>query len=645
MKWSAGLDTGRLVQPGTYFELGKDWQHVTDERISDSTLCGWDHICFARLTLAKSLSLDGVDINVPMDVIAKTVEERFPGRWAGEFKVGSRGLRFWDLAADHPNGIMVCEGGCRVFTPHDKPFMSWADIFGRKFVEQFIGDRTKQVRDRVYWDGRSYWFESNPGNWEQESSEQFQQTLRVLGFSNKAPKGRTYSDVDEIMRRIRQENTVAGACPMIYMPVGVSNSPDSGARMLNTRLIVPIRPAAPSSPMNSPWAVGGKAFPFIHEILSNLFVDAADVTNKVEWLNHHEPCIQLATFLHWLKRSYEGGLSLNPSVGQALILVGGVDKGKTLVNRHVIGKLLGGSADGSEALIEGNRFNADVTSSPVLRIDDPETRDRKTRKAFEMRMKKLVANGVSRSERKFSMAFDVPWCVRICMTCNNDAESTKMLPGLTSSNQDKVLLLCCGDRRMKFHPDMSTNEALIAKELPHFGRWLMDWTPPESTKGGSRYGVKAYHHASVLDTIEDQGLVGLFLDVFDRTFHDAPKNQEGKREFKGTALDLYEVLLASCPNAMRPINARALGTVLTVMKNGGRNITKDDRRDSSRRVIWTIPYDLRALNTRESMESKERDFEDGKLDSPVVDHELSAGDVTQPPVQVLREFSESEVTR
>ena len=157
--------------------------------------------------------------------------------------------------------------------------------------------------------------------------------------------------------------------------------------------------------------------------------------------------------------------------------------------------------------------------------------------------------------------------------------------------------------------------------------------------------MKAYHHASVLDTIEDQGLVGLFLDVFDRTFHDAPKNQEGKREFRGTALDLYEVLLASCPNAMRPINARALGTVLTVMKNGGRSISKDDRRDSSRRVLWTIPYDLRELNSRESMDTKEREFESGRLDSPIVDQEMSAGDVTQPPVHVLRELSESEVTQ
>jgi hypothetical protein len=431
---------------------------------------------------------------------------------------------------------------------------------------------------------------------------------------------------------------------MIYMPVGIVPNPDTGARMLNTRLIVPIRPAAPSSPMNSSWAEGGKAFPFIHEILSNLFVNTSDVDNKEKWLNNHEPCIQLATLLHWLKRSYEGGLSLNPSVGQSVILVGGVNKGKTLVNRHVIGRLLGGSADGSEALIEGNRFNADVTCSPVLRIDDPETRDRKTRKAFEMRVKKLVANGTTRTEKKFGMAFDVPWCVRICMTCNDDAESTKMLPGLTSSNRDKVILLCCGDRQMKFHPDMSTNEGLILKELPHFGRWLMDWTPPESTKGGARYGVKPYHHSSVLDTIEDQGLVGLFLDVFDRTFRDAPKNKDGKFEFKGTALDLYEALIVSCPNAMRPINARALGTVLTVMRNGGRNIAKDDRKDSSRRVIWTIPYDLQALNSRESQEEKERAFEEGKLDSPIVDkQDLSESDMVMPPVQVLRELTESEV--
>jgi hypothetical protein len=532
-----------------------------------------------------------------------------------------------------------------VFTPHDKPFMNWADIFGRKFVEAFVGDRTKQVRDKVYWDGRAYWFESAPGHWEQESTDQFSQTLRVLGFSSKLPKGRTYSDIDEIMRRIRQENTVAAASPIIYTPVGLVNHPDTGARMLNTRLIVPIRPAAPSAPLNAPWSEGANSFPFIHEILSNLFMDTATAGDGKQWLKSYEPCIQLATFLHWLKRSYEGGLALNPSVGQTLILVGGVDKGKTLVNRHVIGRLLGGSADGSEALIEGNRFNADVTCSPVLRIDDPETRDRKTRKAFEMRVKKLVANGTTRSERKFGMAVDVPWCVRIVMTCNNDAESSKMLPSLTSSNRDKTILLCCGDRRMKFHPDMSTNEALIAKDLPHFGRWLMDWTPPPETFGGARYGIKPYHHASVLDTIEDQGLIGLFLDVFDRAFRDAPANVEGKREFVGTSLDLYEVLNAACPNAMRPINSRALGTVLTVMKNSGRNISKDDRKNSNRRTVWTIPYNLSELKSKEQEETMiKHDIPNGKYEPPVVDtQDMSPVDVVAPPVRIFDELSESEV--
>lgn len=57
------------------------------------------------------------------------------------FEPGARCCRFWDSSSDNETGCFITEVGVVVLTPHDKPFMSWRDIFGREFVISILESR------------------------------------------------------------------------------------------------------------------------------------------------------------------------------------------------------------------------------------------------------------------------------------------------------------------------------------------------------------------------------------------------------------------------------------------------------------------------------------------------------------------------
>jgi hypothetical protein len=238
--------------------------------------------------------------------------------------------------------------------------------------------------------------------------------------------------------------------------------------------------------------------------------------------------------------------------------------------------------------------------SPVVTLDDP-VGDMRKHKEFELRLKQIVANGTWRCEVKFRAAHDVPWCGRIPMSCNNDPISMGILPGLSSSNRDKVIILKCGDHPVKFHRSLDENKSVIDRELPHFGRWLLDWTPPpHSQSNDNRYGVTAYHHPDLVQTINDSGLVGTITSILELTFRNAPPNRDGEHCWEGTAVELYELLCASAKNSMSGLKVSSIATCLTIMKQRGYNIGGELLRGHHKVTRWKIPHDISKLSEPET---------------------------------------------
>lgn len=72
---------------------------------------------------------------------------------------------------------------------------------------------------------------------------------------------------------------------------------------------------------------------------------------------------------------------------------------------------------------------------------------------------------------------------RVVMSLNMDPNSLSVIPSLDSSNRDKLIALRLKRKSSIKFPSNAEVERTIAKELPHFARWLLDWEVPKMLWG------------------------------------------------------------------------------------------------------------------------------------------------------------------
>jgi len=115
-----GLDEQAFENANLYYDVGHTWMEVGGAPIPWVEACGW----LVKVSEKAKWTGDAI----PMEVLAAEVQDRFPGRWQGEFSEGARGCRFWDPTADNPTAAIVRPTGMQCFTGLD-PFVPWSSIF------------------------------------------------------------------------------------------------------------------------------------------------------------------------------------------------------------------------------------------------------------------------------------------------------------------------------------------------------------------------------------------------------------------------------------------------------------------------------------------------------------------------------------
>lgn len=108
--WS-GLDESSFSTT-EYFELGRDWQKVSDEVVSSAVVrqAHWETVKGS----ARTFSSDA--IRVDLGDVAEEIEQRWPGIWKGKVEVGARGSRYWVPGATDPTAAVVTPNGMIYFT-------------------------------------------------------------------------------------------------------------------------------------------------------------------------------------------------------------------------------------------------------------------------------------------------------------------------------------------------------------------------------------------------------------------------------------------------------------------------------------------------------------------------------------------------
>jgi hypothetical protein len=454
----AGFDSASY-KASQYFEIGEDWVKI-DAPLSKAVY----RTCLIKA--ANDKPPGSSETSIPMEVLEKEVHEQFPNRWNGQFTVGARGPLFWIGDGIEREGCQVIEDGMICYSDRaGKGFLTWKEIFGSTFVKDYETKKMGSLLDQYWFNGKVHYTILH-GAAEQIPKEQLELELRQMGFSPARKKGQPLSELEVAKLTIAKQNRINEVAPVVFSKERVVEY--NSHRILNNANITPVEPADNGDIAN--WT-------FVHTWLNQLFAGK-------QTINY---------FYAWMKRFYEAVHERKFAQGQALILVGSTNKGKSLLSNRVISALVGGFADASDYLSGQTNFNKDLARVAAWVIDDTTSaasfQDR--RRATEL-IKRSVANPRIEYHAKYVDAVSIPWTGRVILSLNEDANSLSVIPALDSSNKDKLMALRISKKATSKFPSNDVVEDTINKELPYFAKWLMEWQMPKEIAGDSRFGVESY---------------------------------------------------------------------------------------------------------------------------------------------------------
>ena len=541
-----GLDKNAYENPALYFEIGKNW--LVDSANPPALSHKFMGKVLAEAARGSSLRDMGPQfVEIPLDIVKKEVQERFPGRWDGDFKLNSRGPRFWDPDADASSALVV-SGGMVCFTG-DKPFMTWAQIFGPRFVEGFLEDKIGGAINDIYFDGKSYW-SKNPITelWESYGKEDMGLRLEVNQSLSASAESGCASEVKQAIVQIQNVHRIQGAVPFIYIPKSIIFR--NGKRFLNTSTAAVMLPED-----------GGPYFEDSFPWFANYF-------NLL--LSEEQRIVLLA----WLQHFYVNALNGTPRKGHSMFLAGDTNQGKSLFTQLVASIMFGGHVDASSYLKGETTFNKQLFESGLWTIDDTSpASDMKQQAVYSALLKKITADQTFEYMAKYQDATMVEWVGRLIVTCNLDPESIRVIPNLDISNLDKIIALRIAtvDPALKNFKPPAELRSILQRELPFFLNFLQHWTRPESLGQDVRYGFKSYIHESIKTVAHESSDLTSFeelLTLFYREYFDMNKK---KNEWVGNSTELQVQMLEddALKNIVTKLSSVQIGRQLNKLQNTG----------------------------------------------------------------------------
>lgn len=560
------LDERAYENPAIYYELGTNW--LVDE--ASKPALTEKFMGRVMVEAAKSCSLRDMGsqyVEIPMDIVAKEVHSRFPGRWKGDFTLNARGSRFWDVDADAASAV-VTSGGMLCFTG-DKSFVPWVQIFGPAFVEGFLEDKIGgSVCDTIY-DGKHYWA-MNPISelWEAYNKDDMSLRLEVNHRLSAASIGGDPSEVKQAIVQIQNINRVQGAVPFIYVPQRIVTR--NGLRFLNTSNTRVLQPEE-----GGPF--GPDAYPWLNNYFNLMFDDPGGK--------------QLAILLAWIQHAYCNALIGKPRKGHALFLAGDIDQGKSMFGQGLMSIVMGGHVDAAKFLKGETNFNKQLFQSGLWTVDDTTpAADQKQQAIYSSMIKKVSADSTFEYEAKHHDACMVEASPCVVITCNLDPESIRVIPAMDISNMDKLccLQLASVDPKLKNFKPVIEMRALLERELPY---WLADlrvWERPDWIEDNVRFGFKSYIHHTIKSVAHDSSDLTGFEELLTIFFKEYFRMHAKESEWTGNSTELVVQMSEDdgLKNIIGKMASNTVGRNLNKLLSTGFSIKRN--RTGTKGRMWTV---------------------------------------------------------
>ncbi|HSH40073.1 MAG TPA: hypothetical protein VK993_14970 [Chthoniobacterales bacterium] len=331
----------------------------------------------------------------------------------------------------------------------------------------------------IYFDPPShYWVEDSRGDWIKLGETNVIRRLKAAGLRGRRILDEAISEAEMRLIEIQRDCDVAYAGPLAGHFKGLHEI--CGKRVLVTespKLIEPFR---------------GK-WPTIAKLLKNLL--------------HTAEADQRPYLIGWLKVALESLRSGVWRPGQALVLAGPRDCGKSLLQKLVTEALGGRVGKPYRYMTGGSDFNGELFGSEHLTIEDElSSRYANARRAFGASIKQFTVNEVQSLHAKGKQALSMVPLWRLTISVNDEPENLLILPPLDDSIGDKLHLLKCNRKPMPMPTETAADrkafwQTLIA-EMPAFLYHVENRPIAEELRCG-RFGIKTYHHPDISAAIDE----------------------------------------------------------------------------------------------------------------------------------------------
>jgi len=545
-----GYDS-KSTEPSQLWTNGVEWQPYKETPLSAEFVFGVD------TKVNKRSELFGIS-EIPMEIIAAAVKEKFPNGWTGDFVLDAKGKRFWDPKADNPTGCQVKPDGMRCFTG-PKSFVPWSEIFSAAWVDEQKVMNLGRAGAAFVFDGKDYFECKGPKTWFKMQEHAVARALQDNGLSATVKKGQTISEVQKVMRHIEHTNRVSSAAPYINRPSGVFTK-SSGERILNLANLRPVMPAAGLSgnvEQDCEW---------IEKIHRGMLIgpDKNDTPYHVTTAR--------------LQRLARNIFQHESNMGQIIFLCGPAGVGKTLWTVRVVAGMFGGKfANPTKLLMGETDFSDDVWDSPVHLMNDEEAPKDHQRDVFLQKLKAAVVNPEQKYHAKYGKPANVEWCGGTFITLNNDPAAVGVLPEVNEYTHDKFCFMQAYPPAEPW-PEHTILEAHIARELPAYVHYLLNvYEAPEKVRdpNNNRIGVKSWFDPALLASSQHQtpahGLKEL-LQLWLTTAADGIEEWEGTPTRLISDLSMYEDMK---PHVNKLTQRRVSANLTTLARLAGSGVYMD----------------------------------------------------------------------
>lgn len=263
--------------------------------------------------------------------------------------------------------------------------------------------------------------------------------------------------------------------------------------------------------------------------------------------------------LAWLKVAFEALRAGDKRPGQALIIVGPSDTGKSRIQHQIITPMIGGrSADPKSYFFGRTDFNSEMIGAEHLLIEEiPSSTAYGDRIFFGERIKEATVNDTARLHGKSRDAVMVCPFWRLSITLNNEPDKLHALPPMTPDVSEKLIILeakAAPDfwKRFDSFPDIRRAfRDAIESELPALAQMLVDMKIPERL-AGKRYGVRSFIPQELAESLFESEPEFSLLMLADKELW---RGHEIPEPWRGDAEDLKHAL---CHESSE-VRASALG--------------------------------------------------------------------------------------